>query len=72
MGVICESSLASLYQYYNSMKFYGKYSTFEVDEMLPFERDIYRGLLLKTIEENKSQLYYANEDKLSKIKVKLK
>ncbi len=55
MGVICESSLSSLYQYYNNMKFYGKYSIFEIDEMLPFERDIFYGLLSKTIEENKQE-----------------
>jgi len=51
VDVICESSLASLYQYYSNMKYFGKYSIFEIDDMLPFERDIYYGLLQKTIEE---------------------
>jgi len=51
VGIIIESNLSTLYQYYNNMKFYGHYSIFEIDEMLPFERDIYFGLLNKTIEE---------------------
>jgi len=46
-----ESSLMTLYQYYNNMKYFGKYSIFEIDEMLPFERDIYFGMLSKTIDE---------------------
>jgi len=33
------------------MKYFGKYSITEIDNMLPFERDIYWGLLSKTIEE---------------------
>jgi len=33
------------------MKYFGHYSIQEVDDMLPFERDIYFGLLSKTIEE---------------------
>jgi hypothetical protein len=33
------------------MKYFGRYSIFEIDDMLPFERDIYYGLLQKTIEE---------------------
>jgi hypothetical protein len=37
------------------MKYFGKYSIFELDEMLPFERDIYYGLLTKTIEEQNNQ-----------------
>jgi hypothetical protein len=46
-----EADLSSLYQYYNNMKFFGHYSIFEVDEMLPFERDIFFGMLSKTIDE---------------------
>jgi len=30
------------------MKYYGKYSLFEIDEMLPFEREIFYNLLLET------------------------
>lgn len=46
-----ESNLSTLYQYYSNMKYFGHYSIIEVDEMLPFEREIYFGLLSKTIEE---------------------
>jgi hypothetical protein len=33
------------------MKYFGHYSIQEIDSMLPFERDIYFGLLSKTIDE---------------------
>lgn len=51
MDVICEASLSNLYQFYSNMKYFGHYTINEIDEMLPFERDIYFGLLQKTIEE---------------------
>jgi len=46
-----ESSLLSLYQWYNNMHYYGHYSIADLNEMLPFERDIFFGLLSKTIDE---------------------
>jgi len=50
-----ESDLLSLYQYYNNMHYYGKYSITEIENFLPFERDIFYGLLSKTLdEENKN------------------
>ena len=52
MGIMVETSLSNLYHYYNNMKYYGHYAISEIDSMLPFERDIYLGLLQKTIEEN--------------------
>ena len=55
MDVTVESSLMTLYQFYSNMKFFGKFSIFELDEMLPFEREIYLGLLNKTLEERNQQ-----------------
>lgn len=46
-----EANLGTLYQYYSNMKYFGHYSIQEIDDMFPFERDIYFGLLRKTIEE---------------------
>jgi len=46
-----EADLNTLYQYYNNMKYFGHYSIFEVDEFLPFERDIFFGMLSNTIDE---------------------
>jgi len=51
MGIMVESSLLSIYQFYSNMKFFGNYSIPEVDEMLPFERDIFYSLLVKLKEE---------------------
>ena len=47
--------LQSIYEFYHSMKYYGRYGFDEIDNMLPFERDIYFGLLVETKEkENKT------------------
>lgn len=46
-----ESNLHSLYQWYNNMHYFGHYSLSDLDNMLPFERDIFFGLLSKTIDE---------------------
>ena len=54
VGVVSESTLSSLYQLYHNLKYFGNYSIFEIDSMIPFERDIYMGLLSKTIEEKKN------------------
>lgn len=51
MDLICNTSLATLYNTYSNMKYYGKYSTFEIDSMIPFEREIYFGLLNKIKED---------------------
>ena len=50
-----QNELGSIYQYYHIMKYYGHYSLFEVDEMFPFEREIYFNLLLDTKEREKEQ-----------------
>lgn len=55
MDVICETSLSSLYQYYSNMKYFGHYSIQEIDDMFPFERDVYFGLLSKTIDEQNKE-----------------
>jgi len=57
MGLISNIDLLSIYQYYNSMKYYGNYNFNEIDNMLPIEREIFFNLLKKTIEEdNKNKL----------------
>jgi hypothetical protein len=51
MAMMVHGDLSSLYTFYSNMKFFGHYSIFEIDEMLPFEREIYFGLLSKTLDE---------------------
>lgn len=46
-----EDSLMSLYQTYNDLVFFGKYSKIDIDSMYPFERSILMGLLNKTRED---------------------
>lgn len=46
-----EDSLVSLYQVYNDLSFFGRYTKADIDSMFPFERSIFIGLLNKTREE---------------------
>ena len=43
------------------MKYFGKYSTFEVDNMYPFEREIYHGLLLDTKKKIKDKQKHSGQ-----------
>ena len=47
------SSLSNLYMFYNSMKMYANYSLDEIDNMLPFERSVYHGLVLEEKDKQK-------------------
>lgn len=46
-----EDTLMSMYQTYNDLSFFGKYTKQDIDSMIPFERTILIGLLNKTREE---------------------
>ena len=46
-----EDSLMTLYKSYNHLVFFGHYSKQDIDDMLPFERVIFIGLLNKTKED---------------------
>jgi len=46
-----EDSLVSMYQTYNDLTFFGKYSKRDIDTLYPFERAILIGLLNKTRED---------------------
>ena len=47
--------LGALYKFYHLMKYYGKYSLFEVDNMYPFEREIFFNLLADTKQKESSR-----------------
>jgi len=55
VGLTIETSLEDLFNYYESMKYFGRYSTFEVDNLIPFERDIKFNLLQKILKEVNKQ-----------------
>lgn len=46
-----EDTIMSLYQTYNDLTYFGKYSKLDIDSLYPFERTILIGLLNKTREE---------------------
>lgn len=51
MDYMSEDSLTSMYQTYNDLSFFGKYTKQDIDTLYPFERVILIGLLNKTREE---------------------
>jgi len=51
LSVLSEDSLISIYQTYNDLIFFGKYSKLDIDSMYPFERTILMSLLNKTRED---------------------
>lgn len=46
-----EDSLMSLYKTYNNLNFFGNYTKLDIDSMMPFEREIFMGLINKTKED---------------------
>jgi hypothetical protein len=46
-----EDSLMSIYQTYNDLTFFGKYTKQDIDTLYPFERTILISLLNKTRED---------------------
>ena len=48
---ISEDTIMSLYQIYNDLTFFGKYTKQDIDTLIPFERSILISLLNKTREE---------------------
>jgi hypothetical protein len=51
MNYMSEDTLMSMYQTYNDLTFFGKYTKQDIDTLYPFERSILIGLLNKTREE---------------------
>ena len=51
ISVMSEDSLMSLYQTYNDLTFFGKYTKADIDTMYPFERTIFISLLNKSRED---------------------
>ncbi len=50
---LSEDDVMSLYNTVNDLVFHGRYSKYDVDNMLPFERNIFLGLVLETINKLK-------------------
>lgn len=49
--IMSEDSLMTLYKAYNFLNFFGDYTKTDIDNMYPFERNIFIGLLKKTKED---------------------
>ena len=54
--MISDDSITSLYKNYHTLIYYGKWSKNDIDNLYPFERQIFIQLLNKTIEENNKKI----------------
>lgn len=53
---LCHESLHSYYKMNFALMQYHKYSLTEIEEMIPFEKEIYVALLVQFLEEEKKRL----------------
>ena len=53
---LCHDNLHNYYKMNFALMQYHKYSLTEVEDMLPFERDVYVNMLLQYLEEEKQRL----------------
>jgi hypothetical protein len=54
--MLCHDSLANLYQVNFAMMQHYKYSLTELEEMMPWEREIYVSLLMKHINDENERI----------------
>ena len=53
---LSHESLANYYKMNFALMQYHKYSLTEIEDMIPFEREIYTAMLIKHLEEEKNRL----------------
>ena len=53
---LCHENLANYYKLNFALMQYHKYSLTELEEMLPFEREVYVAMLVKFLEEEKQRM----------------
>lgn len=53
---LCHEDLGNYYKMNFALMQYHKYSLTEIEEMIPFEREIYVALLIQFLEEEKQRL----------------
>ena len=61
--MLCHDNLGNLYQTNFSLMQYHKYSLTELDDMIPWEREIYLTLLIKHLKEENERM---RQQKMSK------
>jgi len=55
INTLSEENIENIYKTISYLVFFGKYSKSDIDKMLPFERNIYLGLLDKELEKKNEQ-----------------
>lgn len=53
---LCHDDLANFYKMNFALMQYHKYSLSDIENMIPFEREIYVAMLIKYLEEEKQRL----------------
>jgi hypothetical protein len=53
---LCHENLANYYKLNFALMQYHKYSLAEIEDMIPFEREVYTTLLIQYLEEEKQRI----------------
>jgi hypothetical protein len=53
---LCHENLANYYRLNFAMMQYHKYSLAEIEDMIPFEREVYIAMLVQFLEEEKQRI----------------
>jgi hypothetical protein len=53
---LCHENLANYYRLNFAMMQYHKYSLTEIEDMIPFEREVYIAMLVQFLEEEKQRI----------------
>jgi hypothetical protein len=53
---LCHESLENYYKMNFALMQYHQYSLFEIEEMIPFEREVYVYMLIQYLEEEKQRI----------------
>lgn len=58
--LLCHDNLANFYKMNFAMMQYHKYSLDDIDNMIPFEREVYIGMLIQYIQEENDRIKARN------------
>lgn len=53
---LCHENLANYYKLNFALMQYHKYSLAEIEDMIPFEREVYTAMLIQYLEEEKQRI----------------
>lgn len=56
LSIMSETTLTSLYKCYHQLMYYGHWTKSDIDECIPFERTLFLGMLVETMQKNADKI----------------